>query len=281
MRRVTLFVPVRCRALHAGNRRPASTGHADCRAHRRAPAHRRVRAVLLGRGARARADGDSRVRRGRPLLRVGRERRRLGGDVVRSRHHGERRHPLPALRTARAGGRAEPRLPRGGWQAALVENVRDSFASSVLAALPVEADEGGRVLVDATPLFMRDAADVEGRLRAAQPGRVPLRCRPQRLLPAADEGVPGQHRDRDHRDVRGRQAGAARDQRHAGWAVVHDADPPLVPAGARRLHAAAGRSAHRRQRASNFRDYAQPFNENTEVEWVTRWRLEKRIPARR
>ena len=29
----------------------------------------------------------------------------------------------------------------------------------------------------------------------------------------------------------------------------------------------------------NFRDYAQPINENTEVEWVTRWRLEKQNPA--
>jgi hypothetical protein len=28
----------------------------------------------------------------------------------------------------------------------------------------------------------------------------------------------------------------------------------------------------------NFRDYAQPLNENTEVKWVTRWRLEKQNP---
>ena len=28
-----------------------------------------------------------------------------------------------------------------------------------------------------------------------------------------------------------------------------------------------------------FRDYAKPFNENTEVEWVTRWRLEKQNPG--
>src|SRR5919106_2257799 len=41
----------------------------------------------------------------------------------------------------------------GGHQA-LVENVRDSFPSSVIAALPIEADQGGRVLVDATSLFM-------------------------------------------------------------------------------------------------------------------------------
>jgi hypothetical protein len=37
-----------------------------------------------------------------------------------------------------------------GGHAALVENVRDSFPSSVLASLPIEADRGRRVLVDAT-----------------------------------------------------------------------------------------------------------------------------------
>ena len=57
-----------------------------------------------------------------------------------------------------------------GGHAALVENVRDSFPSSVLASLPVEADEGGRVLVDASPLFIRDAADVVGDMRRANQG---------------------------------------------------------------------------------------------------------------
>ena len=57
-----------------------------------------------------------------------------------------------------------------GGQPPLVENVRDSFPSSVLAALPVEADEAGRVLVDASSLFMRDAADVVGDMRRANQG---------------------------------------------------------------------------------------------------------------
>ena len=57
-----------------------------------------------------------------------------------------------------------------GGSPAQVENVRDSFASSVLASLPVEAEDGATVLVDATPLFLRDAADVEGRLRRVNQG---------------------------------------------------------------------------------------------------------------
>ena len=65
-----------------------------------------------------------------------------------------------------------------GGLPALAENVRDSFPASVLAALPVEADEAGRVLVDATSLFMRDAADVVGGLRRANQGAFRLRHRP-------------------------------------------------------------------------------------------------------
>src|SRR5919106_2267763 len=57
-----------------------------------------------------------------------------------------------------------------GADQALADNVRDSFASSVVAALPIEADQGGRVLVDATSLFMRDAANVVGGMRRANQG---------------------------------------------------------------------------------------------------------------
>ena len=165
-----------------------------------------------------------------------------------------------------------------GGHAALVENVRDSFASSVLAALPVEADEGGRVLVDATPLFMRDAANVVGGLRRVNQGTFRFDAGAQRLLPAAHEGVSRQHRDRDHRHLRGRRAGRARRQRHARSASF-----------TLRIHHSFLRAptATRRGRADprigvsavNFRDYARPFNENTEVEWVTRWRLEKQNPG--
>ena len=54
--------------------------------------------------------------------------------------------------------------------AALKENVRDSFASSVLASLPIEAEEGDRVLVDATPLVVRDATGTAAALRQRQQG---------------------------------------------------------------------------------------------------------------
>jgi hypothetical protein len=58
------------------------------------------------------------------------------------------------------------------------------------------------------------------------------------------------------------------------------AHPPFVPA---RAHGYTPRLADPRIGVSSidFRDYAKPFNENTEVEWITRWRLEKKDPSRR
>jgi hypothetical protein len=48
--------------------------------------------------------------------------------------------------------------------------VRDSFAESVLWGFAVEAEEGSRVLVDATAFVLRDAHDVPGALRRTRQG---------------------------------------------------------------------------------------------------------------
>lgn len=49
--------------------------------------------------------------------------------------------------------------------------VEDAFAQSVLAGFKVEAEEGGRVLIDLTPLLMADAHGVVQRLKAARQGQ--------------------------------------------------------------------------------------------------------------
>jgi Domain of unknown function (DUF5117) len=48
--------------------------------------------------------------------------------------------------------------------------VEDSFAQSVTAGFDVAAEEDGRVLVDATSFFLRDAHDVAGALKRARQG---------------------------------------------------------------------------------------------------------------
>ena len=52
--------------------------------------------------------------------------------------------------------------------------VEDSFARSVLWGFKVEAEDGPRVLVDATAFFMRDAHGVIDRLRETKQGRYKL-----------------------------------------------------------------------------------------------------------
>jgi len=52
----------------------------------------------------------------------------------------------------------------------LKQSVESSFPTSVLAALPIEAEQDGRLLVDANRLFIRDAVDLLSQLR--RPTRV-------------------------------------------------------------------------------------------------------------
>lgn len=60
------------------------------------------------------------------------------------------------------------RAPSGS--AAAKQVMEDSYAASVLAALPIEAQDQGTVLVDATSLIIRDAGNLEGTLRRANQG---------------------------------------------------------------------------------------------------------------
>ncbi len=50
------------------------------------------------------------------------------------------------------------------------EGVADSFPSSVLAVLPVESEADGKVIVDATSLFMRDAGNIAASFKRAKLG---------------------------------------------------------------------------------------------------------------
>jgi hypothetical protein len=165
-----------------------------------------------------------------------------------------------------------------GGHAALVENVRDSFASSVLAALPVEADEGGRVLVDATPLFLRDAANVVGTLRRTNQGTFRFDAARSGFYPPRMKAFP------DNTEIE-TIATFASDQPGALIAnVTPDPQSFTMRIHHSFLRAPTGYTPRRADprigvSSVNFRDYAKPFNENTEVEWVTRWRLEKQNPG--
>ena len=165
-----------------------------------------------------------------------------------------------------------------GGSPAQIENVRDSFASSVLAGLPVEAEEGGKVLADATPLFMRDAANVEGRLRSANQGAFRFDAGRSAFYPPRMKAFP------QNTEIETVATFAA----DAPGMLVNNVTPDGRSFTLRIHHSFLKAPEGYRPRPADprigvsgvtFRDYARPFNEGTEVSWVTRWRLEKANPG--
>ena len=168
------------------------------------------------------------------------------------------------------------RAPNGSE--ALVENVRDSFASSVIAALPVEADEKGRVLADATSLFMRDAGNVVAGMRRVNQGAFRLDTTRSGFYPRRMKAFP------DNTEIETIMTFAADQPGSLVANVTPDPQSFSLRIHHSFLRAPTGytpRLADPRIGVSSvsFRDYTKPFNENTEVEWATRWRLEKQNPG--
>ncbi|MEZ5286431.1 MAG: zinc-dependent metalloprotease [Vicinamibacterales bacterium] len=125
---------------------------------------------------------------------------------------------------------------------------------------------------------MRDAADVVGDMRRGNQGAFRLDAARSGFYPARMKAFP------DNTEIETIMTFAAD---APGRLVANVAPNPMsftmrihhsflrAPTGytPRRADPRIGVSAIR------FRDYAQPLNENTEVEWVTRWRLEKQDPT--
>lgn len=162
--------------------------------------------------------------------------------------------------------------------AALVENVRDSFPTSVLAALPIEADENGRVLVDATPLFIRDAADIVGDMRRANQGTFRFDAARSGFYPPRMKAFP------DNTEIETILTFAADTPGRLVTNVTPDPMSFTMRIHHSFLRAPTGYAPRRADprigvSSVNFRDYARGINDNTEVGWITRWRLEKQNPG--
>jgi uncharacterized protein DUF4953/uncharacterized protein DUF5117 len=165
-----------------------------------------------------------------------------------------------------------------GGNAALQEGMEQSFASSVLASLPIEADENGRLLADASAFILRDAIDLEGTLRRRNQGAFRL-----------DPGRSGIYAPRTKGNP---------DNTEFETTLTYASDNPgplvnrVTPDG-RALTIRVHQSFMRpptgyRPRAADprlglitvgFRDYSAPYNQGTDVEWIRRFRLEKKDPS--
>ncbi|OYW49626.1 MULTISPECIES: zinc-dependent metalloprotease [unclassified Novosphingobium] len=156
--------------------------------------------------------------------------------------------------------------------------VADSFPTSILASLPVESASGDKVVVDASALFMRDAAGVEAILKRANQGTYKLDVARSTFHLPATKAFPENSEVETIVTFAGDSPGAlvrnvTPDSRSLTMRVHHSflkAPTGYVP-----------RLGDPRIGVSElaFRDYSREVNEPTETRWVTRWRLEKKNPG--
>ena len=161
----------------------------------------------------------------------------------------------------------------------LVRSVQESFAPAVIAALPVEAAEDGRLLVDATPLLVRDATDVAGAVKRASLGEVKLDEQRSTALADACKAFPRN----TELEAMLTFAGEKLEENLSRILVdgstitvrVHHSFTALPEPGyrPRRLDPRVG-FGH-----ITFQDYAAPWNDRLDRQWIRRWRLEKSDPA--
>lgn len=161
--------------------------------------------------------------------------------------------------------------------AAHVEGVADSFPVSVIASLPIE-DSSGALIVDATALFLRDAANIEGDLKRANQGAYRYDVARSSFYPARMKAFP------ENTEIETVATFVA----DAPGAVIANVTPDARMVSLRIHHsflkAPTGytpRVADPRIGVSTlgFHDYSRPFSEGPETEWITRWRLEKKNPG--
>ncbi len=158
--------------------------------------------------------------------------------------------------------------------------VHDSFAQSVLWGFKVEAEDGARVLVDATAFFMRDAHGVVDRLRQAKQGSYkldesrsafflprtkgfPQNTEIETTLTFTTDGDPGRY----VRETTPTPSAVTLREHHS---FVQLPDLNYKP---RRLDPRAPSFG------IVFYDYASPINEPVEKRWISRFRLEKKDPT--
>ena len=158
--------------------------------------------------------------------------------------------------------------------------VKESFAQSVLWGFKVEAEEGDRVLVDATAFFMRDAHGVVDRLRQAKQGTYKLDENRSALYLPRTKGFPQNTEiettltfttDQDP----GRYMVQTTPSAKAVTLREHHSfiQLPDLKYTPRRLDPRAPSFG------ILFYDYASPINEPVEKRWIQRHRLEKKDPS--
>lgn len=162
--------------------------------------------------------------------------------------------------------------------AALKRGLEDSFASSVLASLPIESEEGGKLVVDGTPFLLRDAPNIEALLRRQNQGNYKLDLQRSSVYLPNSKGFP---RNTEVEvtltytsDTPGRLLNSVAPDGCAVTLRLHHSFVKPPPDG---FHP---RTADPRIGSLDvtFKDYSAPYTTETDTHWVERFRLEKKNP---
>ncbi|HEY0267368.1 MAG TPA: DUF5117 domain-containing protein, partial [Rhizomicrobium sp.] len=157
------------------------------------------------------------------------------------------------------------------------EGVADSFPTSVLAVLPIESEEGGKVIVDATPLFMRDAGNIAAQFRRAKLGDYKFDPARSVFYPRRMKAFP------ENTEIETVSTFTS----DAPGAALSNVTPSPGTFTMRIHHSFlkapegyAPRVADTRIDVSSirFKDFSKPVDDSPDTAWVTRWRLEKKDP---
>jgi hypothetical protein len=200
---------------------------------------------------------------------IGLDRNQLGSErVVKF----ERRGNKVLLTQINLGYRA---ISNNGAERRAVE---EAFAQSVLGGFTVAAEEGVKVLVDASDFLLQDAHDVAGRLRATQQGSYSLdKSRSAFYLPRT-KNFPENTEIEVTLTFSGQPAGgyirsvtptasAVTVREHHSFVQLPDSN--YKP---RKFDPRAGYFN------TSYYDYATPISEPIEKRWITRHRLQKKDP---
>lgn len=165
-----------------------------------------------------------------------------------------------------------------GGTEAQARNVQDAFPTAVIAALPIVASDGDRLLVDGTPLFMRDAAGIAARAGRVNQGTLRYDVARSGFYPPRMKAFPENTEIETISTFEVQGAGdvvraVAADATAMTFRIHHSflkapegyvprAGDPRIGVGGRRM-----------------RNQANPFDDSTEMHWISRWRLEKKDPG--
>ncbi len=168
---------------------------------------------------------------------------------------------------------------RSSGSADNLRSVAEAFANSTSAALPILAEEGGKVLVDATDLVMRDWNEIASTLARSQQGQYAVARDRSRIFKPYTKGFP----ENTEIDValtfasQGNPAGFLGRLVPDARALDFRQHITLL-----RLPDASFRPREADPRVGffgiNFKDYNQPIQAQLEQHWASRHRLERVNP---